>query len=503
MVTAHKVGKFALLSTAVAKHSNKTSNDGELRELNVIYEGIVQYRSKTFYFDLTKQKQKDIEDKIVLDFPKEAINGSEKVFVSATAELISTNWKDELQGLVKSSSFEADFSAPDRCCEQRTRDYFPKVYWLDFLKTSKKATKEQEYAAVQAIQKAISLLCFQNPKDGSFVSWTYVNLKDSRDYNTCMHNTVEIGATKSSVWQTAYILKLLNHAKVYLKVDQTIIDGAERWLKEKQMASGEWIEIDSEHQIIQTKHIGAYLTSYVYIALNSSDPNVRQINLAAENYLGKVFPSLTHPYDIVITCYALNIANHDMRDICFDKMLNLSKVESNNMRYWLGADNKPHLEITAYGLMTLVLRKSNVMALDVFRYLITKQHPDGKFEQSEQSESVLADSVTTIICTEALTMFVKTLMSYDSKEENMFVDFFVGEEKHTLHIKPQNEIVQALELNPATKNVRIDASGYGRAVARVYWQYNTMEVSSGAFNISAQRNKIRGDEYITMDICTK
>jgi hypothetical protein len=492
-VTAHNVGKYGLLAKANAKSGGITVSDGEIRELIVLFEGIEKHRSMSVFFDFTKEQSKNIEDKVKVEYPKNAILGSQKVFASATAELITTTWKDSLKSMIGNRSVpQFDFSEPNACCQQRTVYYFPKVYWLDFLKYSKKATKDVIEFASKAIQKTIDLLCFQNPNDGSVVSWEW---HTGETYN---NNNVKQGVVKSSVWQTAYALKLMNHAKDYVRVDLLIIERTTNWLKKQMIPTGEFIEIDIEHQIINTKHFPAYLTSFVYIALNSSD--IKEINPITEEYLAKLFPYLEDPYDIVITCYALHIANHALRDVCYDKVLKYSKFdEVSKTRYWLSLKNQEDLQITAYGLMLFVNRKSNTHALDIFRYLLSKQHSNGWFIEGYS----VGNSLTLVLCTEAMTQFIKSLDSYDPKFENLFIDFTAEKNKQTIHLKPGNEILQAIELSKDSKEVLLNASGYGRAVARVYWQFNVEESSGEFFTNTLEKTKIKNDEYINLDICTK
>jgi len=493
-VMAHNVGEFDLLAIASAQSKSlKKVTDAELRPLQVIYEGIRLHNNDAVFFDFTKDEAEQIEKTIRISYPKNTIMGSQRIFASATSELITTTWKDSLKNMINNKkAINADFTQPDNCCFQRTINYFPKVYWLDFLIASKKATYEQKEMGAKAVQTTIDLLCFQNPRDGSFVSWAWHMAANWHDENIAK-NTVQ-----SSVWQTAYTLKLMNHAKKYVKVSPAIIDRAKDWLKKQQIPSGEYIETDPDHRIITTTHFGAYLTSYVYIALNSNDD--KQVNSVTETYLSRLFPDLTHPYDIVITCYALHLAHHTMRDVCFEKVLKMSKVGT-GIRYWLGHDGRENLEITAYALMIMVNRKSNAQALDVFNYLLSKQSDTGFFSQG--FESGLGSSLTTIICTEALTLFINTFNAYDSKVENIFIDFFVDGKKSTLHIKPENEILQSIELPRNTREVKLISSGYGRSVARIYWEFNYNGTLGNAFNITANKTQRSGDKYINLEVCTQ
>ena len=68
----------------------------------------------------------------------------------------------------------------------------------------------------------------------------------------------------------------------------------------------------------------------------------------------------------------------------------------------------------------------------------------------------------------------------------MFIDFHTNNTKQTLHIKPENEIVQSLETPANTKEIRIFATGYGRAISTVYWQWNIKNNNAKAFNITTK-----------------
>jgi hypothetical protein len=102
-----------------------------------------------------------------------------------------------------------------------------------------------------------------------------------------------------------------------------------------------------------------------------------------------------------------------------------------------------------------------------------------------------------------MTQFIKSLDSYDPKFENLFIDFTAEKNKQTIHLKPGNEILQAIELSKDSKEVLLNATGYGRAVARVYWQFNVEETNGKFFNSTLKKTQIKIHEYINLDICTK
>ncbi len=141
-ITAHDVGKFYLSAQAKAQSNSpsKTFTDGELRQILVVYEGITKQASKTVLFDFTKTDSKEIEDKIIIEYPKNMVNGSQKIYASATSELITTTWKDSLNSTINSKTIKANVFPPHACCQQRLVTYYPQVYLLDFLKASRKNT---------------------------------------------------------------------------------------------------------------------------------------------------------------------------------------------------------------------------------------------------------------------------------------------------------------------------------------------------------------------------
>ena len=96
----------------------------------------------------------------------------------------------------------------------------------------------------------------------------------------------------------------------------------------------------------------------------------------------------------------------------------------------------------------LNLRKLYTIAPRVYKFISSCQGTNEKFRGWETNSLVS----THVLCTEAMAQYFISLDHYSPKLENMFIDFHTNNTKQTLHIKPENEIVQSLETPANTKD---------------------------------------------------
>ena len=173
-VSSTKIGKIGLVAQVTGLQSETWKNikpDGELRELLVVYEGIQQHITQEFLFDLTDQDKNTLKYKLPSALPREIINGSAQIFVSATTDLLSVTWQEHLKQLNENIYY--DFSDPGGCCQQRIYNYFPRIFWLNYLEISNKLKETDRVKAINEINKAMAQLCWHDPNDGSstFYEW--------------------------------------------------------------------------------------------------------------------------------------------------------------------------------------------------------------------------------------------------------------------------------------------------------------------------------------------
>ncbi|XP_054153494.1 CD109 antigen-like [Oppia nitens] len=480
------VGQFDLVAEAsgTSELSDDKVADGELRQLKVIYEGITVDKHVVVDLLMFEQDVNKISTSVKSVLPADRVIGSELLLMTATTELLTSQWNDRLEKLESDYSMKFDFSKPEGCCQQRINRGFPKVFWLDYAKATNRTTPDMENQAVADIQFTLSLLCWHVDYDGSFVYYEQYNPGSKMD-------NVVLDKRNPFLWQTAYTLQFMTHVSKYTLVSEKSLKDVKNWLKSVQKASGEYIETYADHDIMSTK-TNAYLTAYVHKTMLEAG----EINPPADKYLTEVFDTLTDPLDMISTCLVLNKIRAKNMDVCNEKLDKLMQRDATGA-YWSNARGQPDLYVTAFGLMMLTERQQKSRAMDVFKYIISKQKHDGNFQYGGREQ----DSLVTVTCMEALTKFHQMLKTYERFKENVFVTFELNGNKQEIHLLPDSPVMQVVEGDPLVNEIGIVAEGFGNAKATLMYQYNTMSISDGAFNISIDHTR-HNDKYVILHICT-
>uniref|UniRef100_A0AAR2M1F9 Anaphylatoxin-like domain-containing protein n=1 Tax=Pygocentrus nattereri TaxID=42514 RepID=A0AAR2M1F9_PYGNA len=162
------------------------------------------------------------------------------------------------------------------------------------------------------------------------------------------------------IWLTAYVAKVFAMASGLVPIQENVLCSALQWLVlNAQMPDGIFIEkapvIHGEMGDVRGKDADASLTAFVLIAMQEGNelcaksvPSLAQSMWKAIQYLERRIPSLTNPYAVAMTSYAM--ANADK----FDKAL-LMRYSSGGGAYWeVTSGHHFSLEATAYALLALV-----------------------------------------------------------------------------------------------------------------------------------------------------
>ncbi|KAF7689262.1 hypothetical protein HF521_012615 [Silurus meridionalis] len=180
----------------------------------------------------------------------------------------------------------------------------------------------------------------------------------------------------SSTWLTAYVAKVFAMASDLIHIEENVICSAIKWLTlNVQMPDGTFIEkapvVHSEMVgDVQGKDSSASLTAFVLIALQESNHlcaesvgHLLESSNKALDYLESRLPSLTNPYAIAMTSYALANAGKFNKD-------RLLQASSEGGSYWeVPGGQFFSVEATAYALLALVKAKEFDAAGKVVRWL--------------------------------------------------------------------------------------------------------------------------------------
>ena len=302
------------------------------------------------------------------------------------------------------------------------------------------------------------------------------------------------------VWQTAYQLKAMMLAQKYVSVDHAQMLKTQNWLKSECAASGEHIE--KYPFPIYSTGTNAYLTSYVHTILSEAG----QINQATDKWLEATFDKLTHPLDIMSTCYALHVIKSEKKESCYNKIEHMMRNDSSGY-FWADLENKPDIHLTSYGLMILTERKSYSKGLEVFKFILARvqaplDHTNAGANAGNAVANWMVDSYIKTIYSEALSKFLTLTKRYNPAIENVFINFNIDGKQNQIHLRPMTDIVEVIEVNSSAQNIEITAQGFGRAKARIDYVFNVDKFKQGHFNTNVTVEE-QNNSYRLLTICTR
>uniref|UniRef100_A0A3B4BY96 Anaphylatoxin-like domain-containing protein n=1 Tax=Pygocentrus nattereri TaxID=42514 RepID=A0A3B4BY96_PYGNA len=231
------------------------------------------------------------------------------------------------------------------------------TYYLDTTKQWERVGIHRRAEAIRHIQKGYQNELAYRKADGSYAAWI---------------------SRASSTWLTAYVAKVFAMASGLVPIQENVVCSALQWLVlNAQMPDGIFIEkapVSHGGMVgdVRGKDADASLTAFVLIAMQEGNelcaksvPSLAQSMWKAIQYLERRIPSLTNPYAVAMTSYAMANAGK------FDKAL--------LMRYSSGVTSGHHfsLEATAYALLALVKAKQLEEAGKAVNWLNRQTSPYG------------------------------------------------------------------------------------------------------------------------------
>ncbi|KAI7810695.1 putative complement C3-like [Triplophysa rosa] len=197
--------------------------------------------------------------------------------------------------------------------------------------------------------------------DGSYAAWVHI---------------------QSSTWLTAYVAKIFAMASNLVSVEEDVLCSALRWLVlNKQLPDGSFKEDQPIFTIIMGGDVhgkdgDASLTAFVLIAMQEGSEfcarSVDSLHVSmriAVGFLEGKLPSLTNPYAVAMTSYAMANANKLNKDVL---MKHSTKQEAGTA--WIVPEQHYHsLEATAYAVLALVKAKDYDTAGEAVHWLARQQ----------------------------------------------------------------------------------------------------------------------------------
>ncbi len=374
---------------------------------------------------------------------------------------------------------------PFGCGEQNMILFAPDTFILKYLKSTNQLKPEIQAKAEMLLITGYQRELTYRHRDGSFSAF-------GEDDDS------------GSLWLTAFVLKSFAQAKDLTFVDPDVLAEAAAWITSVQKNDGSFEQVGF---ICHEDMMGGVkgkdtLTAFVTIALveaGKSDAAGKAIE-----YLEGRLDSISDPYGLALTAYALELGNSAKAQQAIDKMMDAA-IEDENGLHWssgpvlegasgqigpagpgagprpvegMSIDMIPSLDIEATGYATLALTASGgrVDAGRAAKWLVGQRNSQGGFGSTQD----------TVVALQALTEYA----SISATDTNMTVTVTAGNVSKDISITPDNfDVTQVVEV-PAGVTVELSSEGKGEAVVQGVLRYNIPEapVARSVFDIKVDYN---------------
>ncbi|XP_063289882.1 alpha-2-macroglobulin-like protein 1, partial [Pelobates fuscus] len=427
--------------------------DIEKRQLLVKPGGIRKEKSQSFFYCLKGSSEKILGSfsLLLLDV---VVENSVNAYIYVMGDLLGSSLQN-LNNLLQ---------MPYGCGEQNMLTTSTIVYVLQYLEATGQLTPEVRSQATSYLQSGYQRELNYKHSDGSYSAFGESD-------------------GEGSTWLTAFVVKCFSQGKLYIFIDEDLINKAVTWLGTLQQNDGCFKSVG---RVIHTLMKGGVeddvsLSGYITAALLEMGIPQNNIILAnALNCIRNKVPNLTNPYTQALLAYAFTLANDlAKRAILLNKLYqvaNLSddethweyKLQSSGSRGGASAS----VELSSYILLALV-SGSDVTTEDIekasriVRWLIKQQNPSGGFSSTQD----------TVVAIQALAKYLRVTFT-DQMNVLVNVSDKKGFQKR-FQVNSQNRLLQQSETLPHVPGeYSLIVTGYGCVYIKSVLKYNVYPKTS-------------------------
>ncbi|NWX28980.1 CO4 protein, partial [Notiomystis cincta] len=379
------VGEIPITITAFDQDSGHS--DSIRKTLKVVAEGVLQREEETICIN------NDLQSHTVdLNRPSNMVPGSEShVLVSLKGSIMD----ESVENCLSLSGVEKLIQVPTGCAEQTMVKMAPAVYAIEYLDASEQWVNfnpERKQEAIGMIEKGYTRLLEFQKEDGSYGAFK---------------------TTPSSVWLTAFIVKVLTRSREYFNIQDSHIFNSISYLVNQQQADGSFHD---HHPImhrsmqggIQSAEEDLAMTAFVTIALQQArslyqSPDLAQVISGTVAYMKNQLSRNTDCYSTVITAYALTLVQSDSEEaqLVKEKLRDCSSFDAaKQQRHWGNGNNAVSVETTAYALLQTLLLEDMEYARPVATWLTERRSYGGGYCSTQDTvvalEALSAYSIQTL-----------------------------------------------------------------------------------------------------------
>ncbi|RXN37171.1 complement C3-like protein [Labeo rohita] len=366
---------FVIVPLALGRHAIEVkaaaagrASDGVRKELLVVSEGVLTKLNENLQFSPSKKGGEHVEVINSLILKDQAPNTPSITYVSAIGDTISITIEKAISGHAMGSLI----IQPGGCGEQNMAGLTMPVIATHYLdKTSQWHTLNAglRETAVTYITRGYNQQLAYRKTDGSYAAYI---------------------SRPSSTWLTAYVAKVFAMASNIVYIDRNVICSALNWLiQNKQLPDGVFREdapvlSGGMTGNVHGENTQASMTAFVLIALQEGRgicagqiSSLDSSMYKAIVYLRSQIHSLTNPYAVAMTSYALASGN------ALDKQVLLRKAYADGSHWPVPGSSTFTLEASAYALLALVKAQDFQSAAPIVNWLNNQRQYSGGYGSTQ------------------------------------------------------------------------------------------------------------------------
>jgi CD109 antigen len=284
-----------------------------------------------------------------------------------------------------------------------------------------------------------------------------------------------------STWLTAFVAKSFHQASKHIQIEEENTKQALKFLSKVQDENGSFKEngtvIHTDMQGGSSKGLG--LTAYVLITFLENQNEIQNYQTTIKRALDFIIANskdLDDNYSLAITTYALQLAQHTLKDSLLLNLNNKADNE-NGFKHWIKSVSKSdekspwndqpnavNIEMTAYALQAFIEAGKETESVPILKWLVTQRNENGGFQSTQD----------TVVGLQALSKLAAKMYVADSQ-----VDIAVKHGKGSstkLSVNEENALVlQKHELPSDVRDFEVSATGKGFSVLQFSYKYNINE----------------------------
>ncbi|XP_055594333.1 thioester-containing protein 1 allele R1-like [Uranotaenia lowii] len=466
-VVFHLKPKRSGLHKILLQARTETRRDSVEKFLRVTPGGIRYYRNLARLIEADNSEQNI--NNIMLVIPGLATSGTENITFSVEGILIGSALTN-LGGLIR---------LPSGCGEQNMLNLVPSVLALNYMKNTDTLDATVEKQALDYLRKGYQNQLNYRLNDGSF---SVFGKSDGR----------------GSVFLTALVAKTFRIASQYITVDKKVIRDAFNWLEKQQQTDGKFTEVGKVwHQTIQgSLQEGVTLTAYTVIAFLEHEDNRNQFKTSIDKgttYLARQLDSLSDPYALSLTTYALQLAQHPRVLDAWNLLLDKSDSDSDSEKRWWKTGSTS-IETAGYALLTNLNASMAIDGKPIMQWLVSQRYDKGGYDNIQN----------TFVGLQALASYAERLSTSRNNYEITIIDKASSYRK-SLQVTPKNSVTpQQVVLPQQVRDLDVHIQGTGTGVFQIAYEYNYPTLDDEPrFEIKSTVSKRTGREAdLNVHICS-